>query len=467
MPRPVVTVYVPCHNYGRFLGEALESVFSQIHTDWELLVIIDGSTDDSRDIAESFCGRAPKRVHIEENDEARGLRYCANLALQRARGRYIVRLDADDYFDEAALLVLAGYLDSHPEVSLVYPNWFYISESGEILATERRKVLGKETNVLDLPPHGAGTMVRTSALKAVGGYDPAHDAQDGHELWLKILNRYRVANVTAPLFYYRQHSASLSRDDDRLLASRRDIKRSLATKNGGPVKPKCAAVIPAKNTYPTLPNIVLDLVAGKPLIDHTIDAAIASDALDLIYVYTDDPAVVEHCERRGDVTVALRSASLSSERARLAQILASAVHQLEQEHDFYCDIVVTLSVHTPLRGPEYIREAIDTLLLYDVDSVISTYEDFDLHFTHGRNGMEPLNPGMINELRLEREALYVANGAVHATWRDKISEETMFQGRVGHVVMPRHMSYYIKSPHDLTVIAATLEKKLAVPRSNR
>jgi CMP-N-acetylneuraminic acid synthetase len=375
-----------------------------------------------------------------------------------ARGKYIVRLDADDYFDESALLVLSGVLDASPEVALVYPNWTYVSEDGRELGTERRKKIGSEVNVLDLPPHGACTMVRTRVLKSIGGYDTRHSAQDGHELWLKVLHRFAVANVTTPLFYYRQHGASISQNEERLLSSRRAIKRSLALRNSGPVTPCNVAVIPAKNTYTHLPNIALKPLGGKPLIDYTLEAACAAGSFRCVYVYTDDPEVVDHCSNFQGVIGELRPSDLSSERARLSEILFSAVARLEEGHAIYPDIVALLSVHTPLRRVEHIKEALDTLELYNLDCVISTYEDYDLHFVHAQNGLKPLNPGMIDQIRLEREALYVGNGAIHVAWRDILSPSTLLSGKVGHIVMPRHHSHYIKSSEDFRVVSAIIER---------
>ena len=82
------------------------------------------------------------------------MRACANEALELARGEYIIRLDADDYFDQSALLVLSDYLDRHPNVGLVYPNWIYITEFGDVIGVERSKQIEDEVEVLDLPLTG-------------------------------------------------------------------------------------------------------------------------------------------------------------------------------------------------------------------------------------------------------------------------------------------------------------------------
>ena len=457
--KPKVTVYIPCHNYGRFLAQAVESVLEQSYEDWELIVIDDGSVDETAEIADRYATLHPDRIRILRHAPARGLQACANLALEAARGDYIMRLDADDYLDESAVLVLATYLDSHPDVALVYPDYTYVDEQGEILGVENRKKIGEEARLLDLPAHGACTMVRKRVLKSVGGYNENYDAQDGHELWLKVVHRFQVANVSTPLFYYRRHGDSVSRDQKRILAARERINRDLVERNSGKVKPRIVAVVPAKNTYEHLLNIVLTELAGCPLIDYTLDAARQVEGIETVYVATDDARVIDYCQEFTDVIAVMRPMKLSREQVTLSQVLHHAVLQLENDCDIYPDILVLLSVHSPLRKPEHIRKAIDTLLLYNTDSVISVYEDYDLHFIHGRNGLEPLNRGMLRRVRLEREALYVDNGAIRVLWRDVVTETDLFGRKVGHIAMLLEESFQIKSPFDVWMIEQIINRE--------
>lgn len=446
--RPAVTLYVPSHNYGHWLGQAVDSVFAQSFPDWELILFDDGSTDDTLEICEAARARAPERVQIVHHPTPRGLFRCANQALTMARGRYFMRLDADDWLDESALLVMVDYLERNPDAALVYPNYWYVDADGRYLGVEHRKRAGDEAKMLDLPAHGACTMVRRRVLKAVGGYDEAHDAQDGHELWLKVFSRYRVGDVTAPLFFYRQHGTSLSRNEERLLNARARIQRTLRAREEQGVRPRTLAVVPAKNTYSHLPNVVLRQLAGRPLIDHTLDVAIDSGAFDHVCVTTDDEAVVAHCRERGDVTAFLRPAELSASDRRLSEIFNDAVLRMENDHDVWPDIVVMLSVHSPLRGTAEIIHAIDNLVLYQADSVISVYEDHDLHLVHGEHGLRALNPAMEQRIRLEREGLYTDNGAITVTWRDTLDPSARYVGRLSHVVMPRERSFQIKNEFD-------------------
>ena len=120
--KPRVTIYIPCHNYGRFLREAVDSVIRQSFEHWELIIISDGCDDDTDEIAQQYVDKHPERIRFIKNVAARGLQACANESLEAARGDYVMRLDADDYLDESACLVMAHYLDQHPDIALVYPN---------------------------------------------------------------------------------------------------------------------------------------------------------------------------------------------------------------------------------------------------------------------------------------------------------------------------------------------------------
>lgn len=463
MGQPSITVYLPSHNYGRFLRTSIESVIRQSRDDWELIIIDDGSTDDTWAIAEEFRQANPK-VHTIRNDAPRGLHYNANRALELARGRYIMRLDADDWLDDSALLVLAGYLDRHPDCALVYPNYFYVDAEGHYLGTEFRKRAGSEDRLLDLPAHGACTMVRKRALKQVGGYDETNNAQDGYELWLKLMRRHPIGNVSTPLFFYRQHENSLSRDEARILGARAAIKSKLvASAASGPVKPRVLGVIPAKNTYAHLPNIVLTDVGGRPLVDWTIDAAFGGGC-DSVVVTTDDPLVAEHARARGALSY-VRAPAFSEPDRRLSEVVFDAVTHAEQSNDCHPDVVVTLSAHAPLRTSEYVARSLNTLSLFDADTVVSVYEDYDLHFGHGQNGLEPINTGMIKRLRLEREALFVYNGAIAASWRESLVRDNLFGGRVSHTVMPRDLSLQIRTPRDVWLADIMLRAQLEKDRT--
>jgi glycosyltransferase involved in cell wall biosynthesis len=141
-----VTVYIPSHNYAKYLDKAVQSVLDQTMTDWELIIIDDGSTDNTKDLLKKYTNNSKIRIIGQEN---KGLNVTNNIALRLSRGKYIIRLDADDFFDENILLVLSNVLDTKPNVGLVYPDYYHINENGETLEIIRRKKIGEEVELLD------------------------------------------------------------------------------------------------------------------------------------------------------------------------------------------------------------------------------------------------------------------------------------------------------------------------------
>lgn len=455
---PKVTVYISCCNYGRFLREAINSVLNQSLDSWELFLVNDGSKDQTSEIMTDYKKRHRDKITFIDSNESNGLRAWANYVIENAKGEYIMRLDADDILDENALLVLSMYLDNHPDISLVFPNYMYVNEDGEILAVENRRKIGVETQRLDLPAHGACTMIRREVLWEIGCYNTNFTAQDGYELWLKVIDKYSVGNVSTPLFYYRQHDNSMSKDETQILESRMAIKRHIVA-NGKDSNLKILGIIPVKNTYRDIPNIALTRIAGKPLIDYSIDETLRTEGLDKVIITTDDNRVMDYCRKYENLITLMRPKELSRTCTLLSQVTCHAVEFVEKQYRYYPDIIVVLSIHSPLRTSHHIRTAIDTLILYKQSSVISVFEDHDLHLKNGTEGLVPLNWSSLEKVRLEREALYTDNGAVRAFWRDTLSEKDIFGRKIGHMVMQYEDSFQIKDHFSLKTIERRLKSR--------
>lgn len=461
--RPKVSVYIPTRSYGRFLKQAVDSVFSQTFDDWEILIFLDGAKDESEEIARHFATLEPTKVRIFKNEEPKGVQYCANKAIQEARGDFIMRLDADDYLDENALLVLSSYLQKNPEVALVFPNYFYVAENGDIIDVDIRKKIGREVKVLDLPAHGACTMIRKRVLKSIGGYDENLKAQDGYDIWLKIVGRYPVANVSTPLFFYRQHGNSLSRDTNLILSAQSEIREAHVnrTDRQNSVSLKAVALIGAKLSYPGLPRLALREIKGKPLLNYTIEAARGSGTLDEILVTTDSDEVVEYCvANHPDIRVLKRPPALCDDFAKVEHVIFHALQELEAAHDSNPDIVAFINSNAPLLSADHVKNAINTLLVHNTDSVVSVYEDSDFHYIHGANGLTPVSRDRHMQLRFERDALFADNRAIRVAWREAITKESFRGSRVGHFLMPMINSYRIRTPEDFDLVKAIIENVL-------
>ena len=439
---PKVTVYTVCRDYAQYLPQAIKSVLNQTMRDWELIVINDGSKDDTEDVLRQF--ESDPRITII-HQPPRGLPASCNTAITRASGDYIIRLDADDYFDENALLVLSGVLDAHPKISLVYPDYFLISADGEVLGHIRKEKIGDDLGLLDLPAHGAGTMIRRQCFVEVGGYDETVDCQDGYDLWIKFIARYKVYNVNLPLFYYRRHPVSLSANQERILRARRALKEGSVRQRYGSKLPSVLAIVPIRNASPLGERWALLPLGGTPILQHTLDELKDCSLLTRTVVVTEDEPVAAFARSMG-VEALIRPSHMARVNSPIEPTILFTLEQMASQ-GFKPDIVCLLYADSPLRRAHHIAEAIHTLLIFGPDSVISVCENMRLQYNHRLNGLEPMFQH--RHLRFERDALYEENGAVYVSWARVITPQSFLGARLGHIIMTRESSLNLKTPYDL------------------
>ncbi len=453
--QPLVTVYIPCRNYGRFLTKAIESLSNQLYANWEAFIIDEASSDDSYNVAKALASRDPERITVIKNDRPVGLQKVANNILGLAKGKYIVRLDADDWLDEGALLLMVAKLESNPELGLVYGNYFYTNEQGTVIGIERRHQLGREDVVGHLAPHGACTLVRTRSLKAVGGYSEDVNAQDGWELWYKLQNRVGAASLDVPIFFYRQHGTSLSKDNERLLKARAKIFDKVAKNLEGGFNPVSIAVIAVREDYPGFQGVPYRLFEGQSLIQRAIRSASEAKNISEVIVSSESKNVLQHCEAlqiEGKVPPHRRvlrgnEHTASPGNVPIRDIMLQAAEYYSRECGVKPDVVTFLSIHAVGRQSNHIDKALNVLRITESDSVVSVQEERDPIFSHGAKGLDLLNPGRFRDLAYEREKLYRFNGAVIAAWFEVLNGENLLGEKIAYIEMSSKESLQIRNSH--------------------
>jgi CMP-N-acetylneuraminic acid synthetase len=435
---PLVTVYIPCHNYGRYLNKALDSLKKQLYKNWELFIIDDGSKDNSFSIANNFQQLNSDRVKVISNPSSLGLQKIANKVLSFANGKYIIRLDADDWFDESALLLMVAKLESNNKIGLVYGNYFYANEKGDVIGVENNLGPSNQDQSKIYPPHGACTMVRTRILKSMGGYSEEFNSQDGWELWYKILQSSKAAKLVAPLFYYRKHGKSLSRNSKRLLSSRKDIINKIRSNQQGSYIPSCLAVIPVRESFPGFEGVPYTEIKGKSMLQIAIESAQMAKNVTEIAV-TSSTKVLEFS--RGLISNSFvdkhllikRPDNLSDTNFNPREIMLHAGEFYYEKYKKYPDVMTFLNLHTPLRKPQHINNAIDTLIINQCDSVISVSELNEPTFMRGEDGLKILNPGIFININYEKEKIYQHKGDVIVVWWEVLKNHNMFGNNIGYV----------------------------------
>lgn len=210
---PIVSVILPAYNCPKYIGAAIESILAQTLQDFELLVIDDGSSDETPEIVRGYSDSRIRLV-VQANI---GLAGTLNRGIGLARGMYIARQDQDDRSLPERLAKQVAFLDAHPECALVgtwAEIWYERTKSERIHAHPAGDAELKVFLLLNNPFVHSSVMLRKAALDSVGGYstDPARQPPEDYELWSRIARDYDVANLPELLHVYREVEGSMSRN---------------------------------------------------------------------------------------------------------------------------------------------------------------------------------------------------------------------------------------------------------------
>lgn len=448
--RPLVTVYLPSKDYGDYAEKAVQSVIGQVYKNWELILVDEGSSDATQTIFKYYKEKYFDKVDVITHPKPIGLQKIANLVLGRAKGKYIIRLDADDWLHEFALEALVQKLEEDPKVGIAFPNYYYTNQKGEVIGVETRQFNKNKDLSSQLPPHGACTLIETKALKIAGGYSEEINAQDGWELWLKLHNRIGAIGIDLPLFYYRQHNNSLSKDNTRLLQARKSIIEKIGDQLTGDYKPTILGVIPVKESYPNFDNVPYRKINGESLLEIVINSSLESNHIDDIIVSTVSEDVIkfsEQLEKNQKVSKHYRhkrEQEADSRNIPIVDILKSAAESYFQKTNSYPDILIYLSLHAVNRKGTHIDKAINMLKLSKSDSVVSVQEERDPVFKYAENGLNLINPGRFKDLVYDNERLYRFNGNLIATWWEVLKENQLFGQNTSFIEMSLQDSFQVK-----------------------
>ncbi|HEX3151700.1 MAG TPA: glycosyltransferase [Gemmataceae bacterium] len=224
---PAVSVVVTTRNYGRYLAGALRSVLAQTFADLEIIVIDDGSADDTPEVVRPFL--SDDRVHYHRTDGL-GQSRAKNLGILQARAPLIAFLDGDDEWLphklEAQLPLFAN-----PEVGVIYSRRMLMDGDGRDLPTPPAALAGGkiyDVLLVQNPVCFSSAMVRKSVFEAIGMFDPKLPLAIDYDLWLRVARHFEFDFVDEPLLRYRTGHANLSkRITERIAAVLAILRRSL------------------------------------------------------------------------------------------------------------------------------------------------------------------------------------------------------------------------------------------------
>ena len=211
---PKVSVIIPSYNRADFIRQTVDTVLQQTFKDIELIVVDDGSTDETRKILAEYGNRIILLGHDDWKNK--GQSASINLGLRHAKGRYVSILDSDDYWEPEKIEVQYTFLESHPEVGVVYCNGVAVNSMGEYLYDiyplghlEENKPDDLLMNCYIFLPTNA--MCRAALFDKAGNFDEGLRSAQDHDMLIRLIEICKFAYIDRKLFAYRRHQQTISR----------------------------------------------------------------------------------------------------------------------------------------------------------------------------------------------------------------------------------------------------------------
>ena len=212
---PKVSVVIPTHNRANYIAHAVESVLDQTFRDYEIIVINDGSTDNTQEVLKKFEDKI-KLLHQEN----KGIAQTRNRAIQESTGEYIAFLDSDDYWMPEKLDQQVRILDTHPKVGIVYSRMPIVDKQGNKIGMKPAGPSGRNFRELleiwgDLPT--STVMVRRSCFEKAGLFDTALHTMEDIDMWIRIARFYDIYEIeNKVLAFYRRHDHQVTNDKTKV-----------------------------------------------------------------------------------------------------------------------------------------------------------------------------------------------------------------------------------------------------------
>jgi len=211
---PLVSVCIPTYNYARFIGRAIESVLAQTHSDLELIVLDDASTDQTAAVIARYHG--DERLSVQCYERNIGLFANFNRCLDAGRGEYVKVLCADDWLHPRSIEDALAAFSRSPSAGMAASSGWLVDARDRVIGllrapfgdeplVPRAQAIGAHAdwgNAAGMPTH---VLLRREAIAAVGGFEPEFAPASDVHLWLKVLSRYDLAWVPEPRCYLRIH----------------------------------------------------------------------------------------------------------------------------------------------------------------------------------------------------------------------------------------------------------------------
>lgn len=237
---PLISVVIPSYNSARYLPETIESVLSQSWQDFEIIIVDDGSTDNTQEVVGAFNSNKIRYMRIENSG---GPARPRNVGIHHARGKYISLFDSDDLMAKEKLEAVVGFLERYPDQGLVFANFEMCNERGEgfpgtfldgltAFGKIQKKQVGEKWFIIESAVAyqemfrqnfigTSGVVAPKAVFLSVGGFDESIAGPEDRDMWLRISKQYPVGYLDIVGHRYRLRQSGIMGRGDGMLAPQR------------------------------------------------------------------------------------------------------------------------------------------------------------------------------------------------------------------------------------------------------
>ncbi|AXX90515.1 hypothetical protein CKA55_12770 [Arcobacter suis] len=219
--KKLISICIPIYNHEKYIEQCLESIINQTYTNFEIIMIDDGSNDNSYFIAQNYLNAQKFSNYILKKRENKGLCYTLNELLSLSRGEYISITASDDYWMLNKLEEQIDFLSKNQDVALVHSNSIIVDDCGNQkgeIDYSNRKNSGYLFKAIIFSRGGintVSTMIRREVYAKIGNYDSSLKFEDT-DFWLRLTKKFKVGYINKFHTYYRRHDSNLSDDKNKL-----------------------------------------------------------------------------------------------------------------------------------------------------------------------------------------------------------------------------------------------------------
>ena len=360
-----VSIIITNYNYSKYIKRCIRSCISQSmdKRDYEIIVIDDNSSDNSLNQIQEF----KKNIKIIVNKKNLGVAKSVNKAIKFSKGKYFVRIDADDYMSNYLITFLYGTFLVYPNKFGVACDYYHVTDEGDKI---ERQINSREE------PIACGIMYNKKKFIKSGMYNSEFKHREEEEIRNRLGKKYDIFNLNLPLYKYRMHKSNKTKSKSYLIDFRKKIENLKTKKNKQLLKysklmKNVVAIIPAKGNSERFKNKNIHKFFGKPMIGWAISELKKSSLINDIYVTSENKKVLDVSKRLG-AKIILRPKELSEKNVHKLDAIRHAVKEIELKTKNKISLILSVQANSPEIKMNNIEDAIKKLINDKLQEVIST-----------------------------------------------------------------------------------------------